>query len=230
MGYPDFGNPSPRFRLLDQQLHLDPETLRMMIALESRMTARQMVNLFLHPDWQRQTPLWQTWLTQPSLAPQRPSGMQFTPGAGPSTPRAGELGDVARAVYQLPAVQGLVLRAHDEGNRQLGVLRREWEGGSTADRAVMVTMSGLVVGSSLTIILANEPTRSLAWDLIKGRDIPVPGVNGLSFRLLERGAGVTAPLGVPGLSGSARMQFPTQRPDFEVTVNFDVMEFIRSQH
>ena len=90
-------------------------------------------------------------------------------------------------------------------------------------------MSSVVVGSSLTIILANQQTRVMAFDLLKGRDIPVPGVDGLSFQLLDRGGAVTAPLGVPGLSGHARLQFPTQRPDFEVTVNFDVMEFIRSQ-
>jgi hypothetical protein len=230
MEFGDSSGRQPRFRLLDQQLRLDPEILRMMREIEARLTARQMVNLFLQPDWQLQTPLWQTWLTQPKLAPQRPSAMQYVPGAGPSTPRPGEVADVARAVYQLPAVQRLVLQAHDEGIHQLGVLRREWESGSTADRAVMVSMSGLVVGSSLTIILANQQTRVLAFDLIKGREIPVPGVRGLSFQLLDQGGAVRAPLGVPGLSGSARLQFPTQRPDFEVTVSFDVMEFVRSRN
>jgi hypothetical protein len=227
MGFGDFQN-RPRFRLLDGELRLDPEIARMIQEIEARMAARQMVNLFLQPNWQLMTPLWQTWLTQPSLAPQRPS-TQSVRGAGPATPRAGEVGDVTRAVYQLPAVQGVVLQAHDEGLRQLRVLRGEWDRGSTADRAVMVTMSSLVVGSSLAIILANQQTRNMAFDLIKGRDIPIPLVKGLSFQILDRGGAVTTPLGVPGLTGSARLQFPTVRPDFEVTVTFDVMEFVRSQ-
>lgn len=227
MGFGDFRN-RPRFRLLDEQLHLDPEITRMIQEIEARMAARQMVNLFLQPNWQLMTPLWQTWLTQPNLAPQRPSTMQYVPGAGPATPRAGEIGDVTSALYKLPAVQQVVLRAHDEGLRQLRVLR-EWDRGSTADRAVMVTMSSLVLGSSLTIILANQQTRSMAFDLIKGRDIPIPLVQGLSFQVLDRGGAVTTPLGIPGLTGSGRLQFPTVRPDFEVTVTFDVMEFIRSQ-
>ncbi len=67
-----------------------------------------------------------TWQTLMSLPVPRPSAPTFTPGAGPSTPRPGELSDVTGAIYKLPQVQGLVEQAHDEGLRQLRLLRAEW--------------------------------------------------------------------------------------------------------
>jgi hypothetical protein len=74
-----------------------------------------------------------------------------------------------------------------------------------------------------------KPARQAAFDLIKGRDIPIPGVDGLSFRILDRGGSVTVPLGVPGLSGSARLQFPgdPSHPDYNVMINLDVLKLLR---
>ncbi len=233
MGPGDYGYRPPRFRLMNEELHLDPEVTRIIQDIEARMAARQLVNQFLQPNWQLLLPTWQSIVAQPNAfapTPQPAPTMDYVPGAGPSTPRAGELGDVTSAVYRLSVVQHLVLQAHDEGLRQLRLLRGEWERATPADRAVMVTMTGIVVGSSLTIILANQQTRNMAFDLVKGRQISIPGVDGLSFQILDRGGSITAPLGVPGLSGTARLQVPSSaRPDYEVTVTFDVMEFIRSQ-
>jgi hypothetical protein len=183
-----------------------------------------MIQLWLRPDFT--LPTWQSMMALPVL---HPAGPLFTSGAGPETARPGELSDVMSAIYQLPPVQGLVGQAHDEGLRQLRLLRTEWNRASSGDRAVMVTMTGLVVGSSIGIILANEPTRHAAFDLIRGRDIPVPGVDGLSFQILDQGGSITAPLGVPGLSGTARLQFPgdPSHPDYGVMIRLDVMELLR---
>ena len=93
----------------------------------------------------------------------------------------------------------------------------------------MVSMTGIVVGSRIGIILANQPARHAAFNLIKGRDIPIPGVDGLSFQILDQGDSITAPLGVPGLSGTARLQFPgaADHPDYDVTIKLDVLELLR---
>jgi hypothetical protein len=121
-------------------------------------------------------------------------------------------------------------QAHDEGLRQLRVLRTEWDNGSTGQRITMVTMATVFAGALVTPIIANQQTRDMAFGLIKGRDIPVPGIDGLSFKILDNGAGVTTPLGVPGLSASARLQLPNSAaPNYEATINFDVMEFLRSR-
>ena len=223
-----FGYNPRRIRLLDQELHLDPDIQRMALELEAQLAHRQVINLWLQPDWNLLLPTWQTIMSLPSP---RPAGPMFTPGAGPDTPRPGELSDVTGAIYKLPPVQSLVERAHDEGLRQLRLLRTEWNRASPGERAAMVTTTGIVVGSSIGIIMANRPTRQAAFDLIKGRDIPIPGVDGLSIKLLERGGGVTAPLGVPGLSGSAQVQVPggASHPDYNVMINLDVMQLVRSR-
>jgi hypothetical protein len=218
-----FGYRPPRFHLLDQELHLDPDIQRMARELETRMAARQIVGLWLRPDFS--LPAWQTIMARPLP---RPAGPMFTPGAGPSTPRPGDFSDVTSAICQLPPVQGLVERAHDEGLRRLRLLRAEWDRASPGERAVIVTMTSIVVGSSIGIIVANQPTRQAAFDLIKGRDIPIPGVDGLSFQILDRGGSVTVPLG-HGFSGSTRLQFPgdASHPDYEVMIKLDVLEFLR---
>jgi hypothetical protein len=232
----DFGY-RPRVRLLDAQLTLDPDIVSMMAQIEAEMATRRILQDMLRPNWNLILPDFQSILNTPQsnmfstptpAAPRSP--FAFQPGAGPSTPRAGELSDVTGAIYQLPAVQRLVTQAHDEGMRQIGVLHREWDGSSTGQRVTMVTMGVVFAGALVTPIIANQQTRDLAFGLIKGRDIPIPGVDGLSFQILDNGGAVTTPLGVPGLSAHARLQLPNSAaPNYEVSVNFDVMEFIRSR-
>lgn len=231
----DFGY-QPHVRLFDAQLTLDPDIVRMITEIEAQMAARRILQDMLRPNWNLILPDFQSIINSPPNifstptpgAP--PSPFAFKPGAGPATPRAGELSDVTGAIYQLPAVQRLVTQAHDEGMRQLGVLRREWDGSSTGQRITMVTMATVFAGAMITPIVANQQTRDLAFGLIKGRDIPIPGVDGLSFQILDRGAAVTTPLGIPGLSAHGRLQFPNSAaPNYEVTVNFDVMAFVRSR-
>ena len=197
--------------------------------LETQMAARQIVQLWLQPDWIALLPTWQTIMSQPASALRR----SHVHSRAPDLPRRGpaRFSDVTGAIYKLPAVQRLVEQAHDEGLRRLRLLRAEWDRASPGERTVMVTMTGIVVGSSIGIILANEPTRHAAFGFIKGRDIPIPGVDGLSFQILDRGGSITAPLGVPGLSGTARLQFPgdPSHPNYNVMINFDLMEFLRSR-
>jgi hypothetical protein len=237
MGDFELGYRPRPIRLLDQQLTLDPEIVRMMAEIEARMAANRVLPNMLRPDWRLLLPSFESMIaTAPSdifrtPTPASPPSIWTSPrGAGPSTPRAGELSDVTGAIYQLPVIQGLVRQAHDEGLRQVRVLRSEWDGSSTGSRIAMVTMAGVVVGTSITVIVANEQTRDLAFGLIKDRDIPIPGVDGLSFRILDRGGSVRTPLGIPGLSGGLRLQFPNSAaPSYEVNINFDLMQFLRSR-
>jgi hypothetical protein len=233
----DFGYRPPHIRLLDQQLTLDPDIVAMMADIEAQMAARRVLSDMLRPNWSLLLPDFQSIVNTPSSdifrtpTPSAPTSIWASPrGAGPATPRAGELSDVTGAIYQLPAVQRAVGLAHDEGLRQLRLLRSDWSNASTGNRIAMVTMATIFAGALITPIVANQPTRDLAFGLIKGRDIPIPGVDGLSFRILDNGGGITTPLGVPGLTGSARLQFPNSvSPNYEATINFDLMEFLRSR-
>jgi hypothetical protein len=232
----EFGYQPPRIRLLDEHLTLDPSIVSMMGEIEAQMAARRILTDMLRPNWQLILPDFQSILSSPQPnvfaqpSPPTPVPTPYPNAAGPSVPRAGELSDVTGAIYQLPAVQRLVTQAHDEGLRQLRLLRNDWDTASTGNRIAMVTMATVFAGALVTPIVANQQTRDLAFGLIKGRDIPIPGVDGLSFQILDRGGAVTTPLGVPGLSGHARLQFPNSAaPNYEVTINFDVMEFVRSR-
>ena len=227
----------PRVTLLDQHLTLDPDIVAMMAEIESQMAQRRILLEMQQPDWRLLLPDFQSIANSPnsdifrtSIPASPPSIWTVPRGAGPSTPRAGELSDVTGAIYKLPAVQRAIGLAHDEGLRQLRLLRSDWSNASTGDRIVMISMAVVFAGALVTPIVANQPTRDLAFGLIKGRDIPVPKVDGLSFRILDRGGSITTPLGVPGLTGSARLQFPNSAaPTYEATVNFDVMAFLRSR-
>ena len=232
----DFTYRPQRLRLLDAQLTLDPEVVAMMAEIEAKLAARQMVEAMLRPNWRLVLPDFESILKAPRpdvlTLPSTPGGVPvpYPNAPGPATPRAGELSDVIGAVYKLPVVQGLVTRAHDEGLRQLRLLRTEWKEAPTSERVLMVTMSTIVASGFIVPIIASQETRDLAFGLIKGRTLPVPGVDGLSFKLLDRGGSVTAPLGVPGLSGSLRLQFPNSAaPDYEAMIMFDVMTFAKSR-
>lgn len=231
----EFGYRPTRIRLLDAQLTLDPDIVAMMADIEAQMAARRIIGEMLRPNWRLMLPDFQSMLASPppnflATPPPVAGGMTFPRGAGPALPRAGELSDITGAVYQLPAVQGLITRAHDEGLRQVRLLRSEWDTASTGERVTMVTMATIFAGALITPIVANQRTRDLAFGLIKERDIPVPGIDGLSFQILDRGGSITTPLGIPGLSGHARLQFPNSAaPSYEATINFDLMEFVRSR-
>ncbi|HTK38715.1 MAG TPA: hypothetical protein VL325_09505 [Pyrinomonadaceae bacterium] len=227
----------PRIHLLDQQLTLDPDIVAMIREIEAQAAVNRILFDMQRPNWNLLLPDFQSIVSRPTsnifslpTPSPAPSIWSSPQGAGPATPRAGELSDVTGAIYQLPAVQRLVGQAHDEGMRQLRVLRSEWDNGSTAQRVTMVTMATVFAGALITPIVANQQTRDMAFGLIKGRDIPVPGIDGLSFKILDNGAGVTTPLGIPGLSASARLQLPNSAaPNYEATINFDIMAFLRSR-
>jgi hypothetical protein len=205
--------------------------------IEAQMAARRILMDMQRPNWSLLLPDFQSIANSPTSdifrtqTPSTPPSIWSSPrGAGPATPRAGELSDVTGAVYQLPAVQRLVGLAHDEGLRQVRLLKSDWDNASTGNRIVMITMSGVVVGGLIAPIIANQQTRDLAFGLIKGRDIPIPGIDGLSFQILDSGGAVTTPLGVPGLTAHARLQLPNSAaPSYEATINFDVMTFLRSR-
>lgn len=228
----NFGYRPRPIRLFEGQLHLDPQIEAMMRELDARAAAGRILAEMQRPNWSLALPTFQFMASRPNpLAMPLPAPPPApAPNPGPATPRPGQLSDVTGAIYQLPAVQRLVGQAHDEGFRRLRELRGEWGNAATPERVIMVTMGTLVVGGMIAPIIANQGPRDFAFGLIKGHDIPVPGVDGLSFRLLDRGGGLTVPLGVTGLSASGQMQFPnSSAPSYNFNVSFDVAAFVRSR-
>lgn len=229
----EFGYRPTHVKLFDGKLTLDPEIVEMMGEIEAQMNARRIIAEMMNPNWHLSLPTFQSMLLSPPnifATPLPNPGMPIPRGAGPALPRAGELSDIASAVYKIPAVQGLLARAHDEGLSQVRLLRREWDTASNPNRVAMISMATVFTGALIAPIIANQQTRDMAFGLIKGRDIPVPGISGLSFQILDSGGALNAPLGIPGLSGKARLQLPNSAaPSYEATITFDVMEFVRSR-
>jgi len=234
-----FGYRPPQYRLLDSKLTLSPETQAFMNRIAAEMAAKAWMDKLMAPDFELSMPVFHEYLLQPPVT-LTPPGMLWPaatpqsapkpPNPGPSTPEPGEMKDVAKAIYKLPIVQSIVQRANDEAMKHLRALKVEWGAMPTGEKVIAVSTSVITAAAFITPILANKETRLLAFDFIKGKDIPVPGVTGLSFKILDHGGGASVPLYVPGLKFDGSLQVPPQGPvNFNAMVTWDVTEFWRSR-
>ncbi len=174
-------SPFPRLRLASElELHLDPE-------IQAQINAMRMMQDLLNPDRIRssllridfstllatQPPPWLTGPPTPQPAPLVPRG------AGPSTPRAGTPGDVVRAILAIPAVDAALTRLRTQAEDRL---RRDWRRLSTGERVLLVSQAALITGTALAGVLSDPEARQFTLGLIQNRDIPIPGVPGLTFQ------------------------------------------------
>ena len=229
----EFGYRPNHIRLMDQQLTLDPQIQATLAQINARIAAQEWMDRLLNPRWV----LSQEFFQGLALAPRNPltmklpapGGPAWKPGDGPATPRAGEMSDVTGALYKLPIVQELAKRAQEQALRDLRGLERDWNAASGAGKFGMITLGTVVAGGMIAPILANRPTRLLAFDLIKGKDIPVPGLPGYSFRIMEAGGGVKLPLGNRAVVLDSHLQVPGNAPvNFGVTVNVDLAALVKA--
>jgi hypothetical protein len=167
--------PGSAFRLrLDPELEAEIAVARRMQQLLSPETFRSSL-LQLDPSilTESVTP---PWLTMPT--PEAPEPL-VPRGPGPETPRPGEASDALRALSRVPAVDAALTRLRTEA---LGTVERDWRRLSTGERALLITQTALIGGTALAGILASPEARRGALDLIQDRDLPVPGVPGLTFQ------------------------------------------------
>jgi hypothetical protein len=218
-----------QMRALDERIALLGAQIR---AMQSTYESGQMRSLYLRPDWASLVPTWdpQWMFRQPSLTP--PSSQPlFTPGAGPSTPRPAEMSDLLDAIWAVPPVQRAANRVLDDVTRGL---RNEWRDAATGERVLMISAPVLIFGGTLAGVMANKPTRLWLLEQIKDTDIPVPGVNGLRFRLGPSSVGAAAsfsPIRGVTLSGRINVTNAYTNPRlgaYEGAVLFDVAEWIRA--
>ncbi|MEW8505113.1 MAG: hypothetical protein AB2598_00285 [Candidatus Thiodiazotropha sp.] len=225
MGDTTLGAGSYRFNLGNHRLRLDPNIEAHMSQLRAGVLPPRLQHLFLRPNWITFdcNALNLMLLQLPgSATPSR------SPAAGPATPRPGQVGDVMRAVWSLPAVQQSVNRLLRESERRL---RREWNQGGTAHRAMMVSAATTVVGTSLTALLVNPSTRDMVLNFIDGRQLPVPGLRGLSVQLRGRGRGGGMRLrniGGTGLAvnGGASRSSTSGRVDWDIGITLDLTQMV----
>ena len=174
-------SPFPRPRLIPElNLHLDPE-------LQIQINTMRMMQELLDPEHIRSNLMHidlgnlQTTQPQPSLTIP-PTSVQ-TPlvprGAGPSTPRPATGSDLLRAVQRIPAVDLALTRLRTQAELRI---RQDWHRLSPGERTLLISQSALITGTALAGILSNPEARQFTLGLIQNRDIPIPGVSGLSFQ------------------------------------------------
>src|SRR6266545_1512452 len=211
----------------DFQLRLDPELEAQIRALQSAPPSGRLVNLFLQPNWNAlQQSMLDRMLLMPPPAP--PSQPLVPRGAGPATPRAAEVGDLMRAIWSVPAVQNGARQVVDQMSQRA---RSDWQRASVPDRALFITTSAAIAGGSLAGVLSNNEARTRVFNLVVDRDLPVPGVDGLTVRLKPRGGAATyRNIGGSGVTVSAGAQLGTGgQLDYDVMLTFDVARYLRDR-
>lgn len=159
------------------------------------------------------------------LAPSAPSQFYKLPDPAamsrdPGPPRAGEFGDVLKAVWRLPAIVRMVDQANDEAQRQLHLAGREWSNLSFWNRAEAVTLAATVAGGVVGTAIGVGEARRFAFKSLLGVDLPVPFVPGVSIKLKGYGAADDFLLGPPA-AGS------TSSRDLNVSITVDLRKAIK---
>ena len=216
-----------RPNLGDYHLHLDPEIEAEIQALQSRPPSPRLRNLVLFPDWMALEPMTLDRIlrTPPPTAASRPLVPR---GDYTDPPRAAEVGDLMKAIWAVPVVQDTTTRLLDQVSDRA---RRDWQNASSGERALFITSSAVIAGGSLAGLLSNNQARTDAFNFIVDKDIPVPGVDGLTVRMKPRGAAATySNIGGSGMTVSAGGQAGAGGPtQVEVMVTFDVTRYLRDR-
>ncbi len=127
-------------------------------------------------------------LTPPLIAPPPPSPFYKLPN--PSAipvdavaPKVGSVGDVLKAVTGLPIVQDLQNKVGDEALGQLRAFKADWDQSPWLDRSLEIALTAPLAASVVGTVLGVDPARHFAFNLLKGKEIPLPPVPGLSLQI-----------------------------------------------
>jgi hypothetical protein len=180
------------------QLHLDPQ----IEAEIRRIELERQLDEILHPQKLRlalsqisfQPPEQPPWL--PKAGEKPPEQKPLVPqGAGPETPKGASASDLMDAVMAVPSVDDALTQLKTQAGERV---QRDWGHLSTGEKAFVVTSGVVIAGGALGGAMAKEDSRTFVLQQIGGKDIPVPGVDGLKvqFATDPKNVGVTFTLDV----------------------------------
>lgn len=190
-------------------LKLDPSIKTRLDEIEHRLNSMQLQQAYLNPDFK----LLQNLNLRPSIsgvaqripgkplvppgtgpanlrraiagASQRVPGKPLVPrGKGPPKPRTAYVGDLMSAVTGLPVVKQALDSVKDQVTAKL---HRDWRRLPAGGKAGVISVTTLIAGGTLAGLLARKKTRRQALEFIQGKDIPAPGVAGLSMQVSPLG-------------------------------------------
>ena len=172
--WPSLPGPS----LLDQGLQIDP----LLMLRVNQMLARERIQAGLYDlDLETLDRLFPVSPLEPMPQPKQREEKPAVPaGKGPEKPRAGKPGDLLKAVTKVPAVEAAISGLKEQA---LSRAKRDWKKLSTGGKVTLVSSLVLVGGSALGGIMAHDRSRNAALGFIKDKQLPVPGVPGLSMQL-----------------------------------------------
>ena len=98
---------------------------------------------------------------------------------GPSAPRAGQVGDIFKALMDLPFVQQNLNILRDEGLRRVRLLKTQWDDAPWRDRIPVLVIAAPIAAGVIGTVLGADDVRHFAFNRLKGVDIPAPFVPGL---------------------------------------------------
>ncbi len=134
-----------------------------------------------------------------------------------------------KAIWAVPVVQETTTRLLDQVSNRA---RRDWRRPSTGEQALVVSSAAVIAGGSLAAVLSNNDARTGPFNFVVDKDLPVPGVDGLTVRVKPRGAAATfrnvAGSGVT-VSGGGQAGGGGLPPQVEVMVTFDVTRYLRGR-
>jgi hypothetical protein len=167
-----------------QQLHLDPQIEAEM----RRIELQAQLDLILHPE-RLQEAIRQIAFQPPAPAPAQPLLSAATPpqpqplvprGAGPETAHEASASDLMSAIMAVPAIDGALTNLKTQAGERV---QRDWGHLSTGERALVITTGVTIAGTALAGAMANPDSRNFVLQQISGRDMPVPGIGGLSVQV-----------------------------------------------
>lgn len=223
---PEFKLPKRGYSLGDYQLKLDPLfDIRMQQLLNSPL-AGPAKHFIFYPNWYS--------FTQPQInnilnlplppEPKKSTGKKAPKWRAPPPPWAQptpfSFGLVMDAVWKLPKVRLAT-------DYVLERLKRDYRSLSTGGKVALIT-HGVVIAGTAAAVLQDSQIRSWAYRQVLGKKIPVPGVSGLSLKLLERGGAINwSNIGNSGVGVSGETQVPESGPvQLKIFLQFDATKLI----
>jgi len=163
-------------------------------------------------------------LTPPVIAasPAAPFYKLPSPTAMPTdtvTPKAGSIGDVLKATMGLKIVQDLQNRMKDEGSRQISAFKTDFHNQPWLGRSLEITLAAPLAAGIVGTIVGVDDARHFAFNILKGREIPVPPVPGMSIQIDNFGK--ADPILLGGKAGDLQHPQPVQ-----FSLKFDLLKAI----
>jgi hypothetical protein len=163
-------------------------------------------------------------LTPPLLATPSPSLFYKLPDPAamrgePTAPKAAAAGDVLKAFMGLPIVQINVNKLKDFGMQQVRLLKDDWDKAPWRDRITAISLAAPLAASVVGTVLGVDDARHFAFKNLKGVDVPVPWVPGLSVQVDDFGRADRFLLGV-------KANDPNQVQDARFILKLDVLKAI----